>query len=48
MKTTEILLKINQLDDNHHTDSDDYDDGNQRQKETISRFSNENSMFIVF
>ena len=48
MKTTEILLKINQLDDNHHTDSDDYDDGNQRQKETITRFSNENSMFIVF
>ena len=26
MKTTEILLKINQLDDNQHTDSDDDDD----------------------
>ena len=42
MQTTKILLKINHLDRNHHTDSDD-DVGNQRHEEKINELSNENS-----
>ena len=40
-----LTLKINHLDHNYHTDSDD-DDGNQREQETLNEFSNENSMYI--
>ena len=47
MQTTKILLKINHLDRNNHTDSDDDDDGNQRHEET-NELSNENSMYIIF
>ena len=32
MQTTKILLKINHLDHNQHTDSDDDDDGNPKRK----------------